>query len=154
MSLPVILSFDDKKNIIAITQPRPTTSSRLTVTGLTHNVKMHISIRTRKISLTNIISYDKRNIDLIKNAFFFNFANNELYFFFIYIFKSWIYIHLNVSARYFSEKSILRIFSCLFYGVKIILIPIKMKKLSLVVDQEFGPKIGLRPIFRPPFLRN
>ena len=63
-------------------------------------------------------------------------------------------IHLNVSARYFSEKSILRILSCLFYGVEIILIPIKMKKLSLVVDQEFGPKIGLRPIFRPPFLRN
>ena len=74
--------------------------------------------------------------------------------FFSFIFLKVEYIHLNVSARYFSEKSILRILSCLFYGVEIILIPIKMKKLSLVVDQEFGPKIGLRPIFRPPFLRN
>ena len=129
------------------------TSSRLTVTGLTHNVKMHISIRTRKIYLTNITSYDKRNIDLIKNAFFLNFANNELYFFFIYIFKSLIYPPKRVCS-FFSEKSILRILSCLLYGVGIILIPLKMKKLSLVVDQEYGPKIGLRPIFRPPFLRN
>ena len=74
--------------------------------------------------------------------------------FFSFIFLKVEYIHLNVSARFFPEKTILRILSCLFYGVEIILIPIKMKKLSLVVDQEFGPKIGLRPIFRPPFLRN
>ena len=70
----------------------------------THNFKMHISIRTRKIYLTNITSYDKRNIDLIKNAFFFNFADNELYFFFIYIFKSWIYPPKRVCSLFFREK--------------------------------------------------
>ena len=93
----------------------------------THNFKMHISIRTRKIYLTKITSYYKRNIDLL-------------------FFKR--------VRSFFSERSTLRILSCLLYGVGIILIPVKMKKSSLVVDQEFGPKIGLRPIFRPPFLRN
>ena len=95
---------------------------------------MHISIRTRKIYLTNIISYDKRNIDVIKKAFFL-ILPTTLFIFFSFIFLKVEYIHLNVSARYFSEKSILRILSCLFYGVEIILIPIKIKKLSLVVDQ-------------------
>ena len=127
-------------------------SSRLTITGVTHNFKMHISIGTKKMIWTNIISYDKRHKDLIKNVFYFYFADNTLYFFSIYIFKSWIYPSKRVA--FFPERSILRILSCLLYSVEIILIPIKMKKLSLVVDQEFGAKIGLRPIFRPPFLRN
>ena len=70
----------------------------------THNFKMHISIRTRKIYLTNITSYDRRNIDLIINAFFFNFADNELYFFFIYIFKSLIYPPKLVPSFFFREK--------------------------------------------------
>ena len=68
----------------------------------THNFKMHISIRTRKIYLTNITSYDRRNIDLIINAVYF--ADNELYFFFICIFKSLIFPPKRVPSVFFRVK--------------------------------------------------